>query len=162
MNSDIGSGSAFQTAAPYSHTLPRQAVAASWAAFCSRALGQDQMEVEFTSLHVFFTIQYGIDSTDSSRWQLEQPCKQGDIMLLRTMKRLLDQEAPKRFPKPGGWSKAFWQMAATEDTMVAMEEGSSPVQKHCELHTKVNNYKGLQDHQEWSDLVLKPALARYC
>ena len=158
VSADIGSGSAFQTATPHSATLPRQAVAASWAAHCSRAIGQDQVEMDFTNLHVFFTIQYGLDSADS--WQNEHPCKPGNSMLALAARRLLDQEAPERFPKPSGWSSASWRRPAIENYMGTAKD-SSAAQEHYLLHTKVNKYKGLQDHQEWSDL-LKPVLARYC
>ena len=159
MSADIGSGSAFQAVTPHSATLPRQAVAASWAAFCSRALGQDQVEVEFTSLHVFLTIKYGLDSTDSSTWQREHPCKPEDSMLAIGVKRLLDQKAPEHFPKPGGWCDFSWLMDSMEDVQVAAK-GSNAEREHLQLNKKVENYKGLQDHQEWSAL-LKPVLARY-
>ena len=144
MSADIGCGNAFQEVTPHSATLPRQAVAASWAAHCSRAIGQDQVEMDFTNLHVFFSTQYGLDSTDSCMWQLEHPCKPEDSMLAISVKRLLDQEAPERFPKPGGWCKTSWRMAPAEHAMVAIEAGLRIPQEHIELRTKVHNYKGLR------------------
>ena len=123
---------------PFSATLPRQALAASWAAVCSRALDQDQMEVDFINLHVLFTVQYGLDSTDSCMWQLEHPRKPGTSIAI-LLNRLLDQKAPERFPKPGGWLRSSWLRAADE-LMVAAEELTSVAREHSLLRAKMSKY----------------------
>ena len=81
-------------------------------------------------------------------------------MLAILLNRLLDQKAPERFPKPGGWLRSSWLRAADE-LMVAAEELTSVAREHSLLRAKMSKYRGLQDHQAWSDL-LKPVLARYC
>lgn len=129
---DLGFVSKFCTVMPYSATFPYQALAASWASFCSQKLGQEHLQLDFLNLHVFHTMQYGFDFVDHQAWQLEHPCKPEHTMLETAFDILLQKQAPRHYPKPGGWYLTSWS------------------------HDKLR-----QEHKQWCAL-LKPVIARYC
>lgn len=91
--------------------MSAQATAASWAAVCSHQMGDGQPEVDFLNLHIYFTLQYGIDQTHTTSWQLQHPNRPGCTAMESAGLTLLDRQAFEKSTKPGGWSTGYWSFA---------------------------------------------------
>lgn len=118
---DLGLASKFCTVTPYCATFSYQALAASWAGFCSQKLGQEHLQLDFLNLHVFHTTQYGLDVVDHRAWQLEHPCKPDHSMLDTAVETLLQKQAPKHHPslEVGSCIHGCMQLIVTKMTVTS-------------------------------------------
>ena len=145
--------SAFAAVTQHSKSMSAQAVAAHWAASCSHGTGNTQLEVDFLSLQIFYSLQYGTHHIDDPAWEGAFLTKPGLTALETAFSTLLDRHAVERFPKPGGWGYTEWGIM-----------NIYPRAPRSKQQLKVNEQmlfvSGVK-HARWQKQKLKPVLERY-
>ena len=130
-----------------------QALAASWAAFCSRDAQQHDAEADFLYLQVFFTNQYGLGDVNSSTWRLQfPPALPGLSPLHSAYSRLVGTQAVSRHPKAGGWGPTEWAMLDDYGKSASSKQRSALGDKWLYLS---------RHQRRWCEDSVKPVLARY-
>lgn len=135
-------------AMPYSEAFSAQAMAASWAASCCPHLQQQALQLDFHILHVFFSVQYGLDQIEVAYKQLDFSSKLGHSPLETAVAFLLESQAIKQHIKPGGWPPPEWTIMASY-----LETLSSPAGAKAWADVQ----QALQHHRTWCE-HLKHAL----
>ena len=130
-----------------------QALAASWAAFCSHDIQQPGMEAKFLNLQLFFMRQYGLSHVTAAAWQRQFPPALPGLTPCHTAySRLIDMQAPSQHPKPGGWSCEEWGLCG--HSLLPSES------KQQEMLSSRWMYIG-HHFTQWCRKEVEPVLARY-
>ena len=132
--------------------MSSQAVAASWAGFCSYATKQIDLQIDFCNLQIFLSIQHtsGLSHCNNPASQLQYPPGlHGLTPLESAFSKLLDRRGVDFYPRPGGWSGT--EVAAFIFTLR---------DKHSKQHKALQKrlYGIVQNHVGWLEDVVKPCL----
>ena len=150
---DFGVCSHFVSLTPHGVSMSLQALAASWAAFCSHDIQQTDMEAKFLKLTLFFMTQYGLSHIIAAAWQRQFPSALPGLTPYHSRySRLIDMQAPSQHPKPGGWSCEEWGLCGHK--LLPSTSRQQGALSHRYL------YIGIQ-FMNWCENKVEPVLATY-
>ena len=150
MSADCAVSSAYASLTQYSMSMSSQAVAASWAGFCSHASKQIDLQADFCNLQIFLSTQSGLSHCNNPAAQLQYPPGlHGLTPLESAFSKLLDRRGITFYPRPGGWS--VLEVAAFAYTLK---------DKHSKQHRALEKrlYDLSQGHVGWLEGSVKPSL----